>query len=94
MTRAERKILRQAAKIIARELTNKQEVNLPLFGKFYVTKITVYENQHPMAEEGWGAEMIRPRYVARFRSFGCLKAKLKKIAMAEWHKEQADELDG
>ena len=89
VTRAEKKLLKQAAKIIARELEALNPVSLPLFGKFYLSRIMVYAGQHPMAEDGWDSDQLRPRYVAHFRSYGCLKEKLRVVAMSEWRAAHA-----
>ena len=76
INKRERGVLAEAAKIIARELVGGSEVRIPHFGKFYLSEISVYAGQHPMAEDGWDSSMVELRLSPRFRAFARLRKSL------------------
>lgn len=80
MTRDEKAVLKEASAIITRELLAGRSLPVPGFGRFYTSRVEVYEGVHPMADFGWDEHLLRPRLVPRFRAFGRLRAALKKRA--------------
>lgn len=80
MTRDEKAVLKEAAAIITRELLAGRSPAVPGFGRFYTSRVEVYEGVCPMSDCGWDDHLLRPRLVPRFRAFGRLRAALKKKA--------------
>jgi len=80
-TELEKEVLREAGRIIARELVAGREVRIPSFGKFYPSELHVLE-VHPMLDPShphWDRKDAL-RIVPRFKQFGALKAQLAAVA--------------
>ena len=76
ITRAERKILRKAADIAARELEKGNEVRLPGFGKLYLTGVEAYPI-HPMSDaDDFIGDIVVIKRSVRFRPWRALKRRL------------------
>jgi hypothetical protein len=97
MTKEEKQLLKQAARIIERELGDcvlkpplmkrrrgaNMGISIPGFGRFYASEISVIPGVHPMAtNEVYFAAKITTKMTIRFRPFWHLKDVLNRKLLA------------
>lgn len=76
LTRKEREVLKQASKLITRELLAGEGVGIHHFGRFYTTELDVATRLHKRGEDVMPDKPTKRVHVVRFRAWEQLKKKL------------------
>jgi hypothetical protein len=82
MNREERKLLKEAARLIERELLEGRKVRIPSFGAFYTTILEVLSvSPDEMDNHVWATAPVHERVSTRFRTFRSYFRRMNNLAV-------------
>lgn len=87
LTRKERETLKEAGRLITRELLAGEPVGIHRFGKFYTTELDVAVGMHKPGEDVMPDKPTKRVHVVRFRAWECLKKQLHAIPTSDGEPE-------